>query len=102
MKLDGCMTKSQTVYCAEENLYLSYHLSSHNGVGGRTVYDMMLEQMQGAEYVCCRLGDIATSYEMAERILELFVKETVTPITAQDILEELLSTEAFLYGDERE
>ena len=101
MKLDGCAKMSRAVYCVEEQLYLSYHLLAHNGPGGRTVYDLMLEGMQGAEYDGCLLCDIATSLSMAEHILELFVKETVTPVTAQDILEELLSTEAFLYGEEK-
>ena len=99
MKLDGCMTKSKTVYVKEEDLYLSYHLSSHSGAQGRTEYDLMLEGMQGSEYACCRFCDIATSLAMAEAIFELFALETVTPITAGDILEQLLSDNAFLYGE---
>lgn len=99
MKLDGCMTKSKTVYFAEEDLYLSYHLSSHSGAQGRTEYDLMLESMQGSAYDSCCLLDIAACCEMAQRIFWLFVTEAVTPITAKDILEELLSCEDFLYGE---
>lgn len=100
MKLDGCMTKSKTVYCAEEGIHLSYFLSCHNGAGGRTVYDLTIEQMGSGGYEDCRLCDIATSLAMAERIWLLFTEETVTPMTAQDILEQLLSDAVFLYAED--
>ncbi len=100
MKQDDCMTRSQTVYCAEQRLYLSYHLTLSHPTGARAVYDLTVEQMGAGGYENCRLCDIAAEQSMAVRIWHLFVKERVTPITAEDIMEQLLSDEAFLYAEE--
>ena len=99
MKQDGSICKSETVYCAEERLYLSYHLTVTRTEEGGSAYDLTVEQMGTGGHEHCRLCDIAFDRQSAERLWRLFAKERVTPITAEDVMEGLLSDEAFLYAE---
>ncbi|MBE6671978.1 MAG: hypothetical protein E7599_00445 [Ruminococcaceae bacterium] len=100
MKLDGILHREQTVYLPEEDSTLRYRMSAA-WEQGRTVYCLWIALWCAGEREECFLYDIATSYAMAERIWVLFTEGLVTPITAQDILEQLLSDAAFLYADEK-
>ena len=100
MKLDGNLSKKKTIYCEEQDLYLYYCLSARVLEERRTAYDLWIEQRVKNERESCFFCDIATSLSMAQRIWDLFTEGCVTPITAQDILEELLSDGAFLYADD--
>ena len=101
MKIDGSVYREKTVYLSEENICLRYYLYtslSHDGTG-RRLYHMEITLTSILEKECCSLQDIATSLGMAERIWDLFTRELVTPVTAQDILEQLLSQTSFLYEE---
>ena len=98
MKLDGVYRRESEIYVKEEDLYLFYRMRQRTDADGRICYDLEIAQRCGKEESECRLCDVATSCSMAERIWELFVKGLVTPETAQDILEELLSDVCFVWG----
>lgn len=94
MKLDGVLHYEKTVYLPEENIELTYRMFSSCGK-----YCLWILLVDGIEKEECHLFDVATSFSMARRLWHLFTDELVTPITAQDILEQLLSDPAFLYAE---
>ena len=98
MKLDGMTHCEKTVYLPIENIELTYRMFS-SCESGRTIYCLWIVLTERGEKEECFLWDVATTFAMAKRIWHLFTDELVTPITAEDILEQLLSDPAFLYAD---
>ena len=85
----------------EEKLRVHY-LMYATAISERMVYDLEIRVIDPSGWDECTLCDVATSERMARRIWQIFTEETVMPITAEDILEQLLSDAAFLYFDEFE
>ena len=99
MKLDGIVHYEKTVNIVEEAVVLSYRMFECEAESSRKIYCLMIELISPNEYDECTLQDIALSEKMAMRIWRLFIEQTVTPCTAADILEDLLSDWLFLYAD---
>ena len=97
MKLDGIWHMEQKRYVSRDDLTLYYRMMAHH-VEKRTIYSLSVELFMQGEREECFLWDVAADREMAERIFVLFTEGLVTPVTAGDIMEELLSDAAFLYG----
>ena len=103
MKNDGKVPRSvrceKRIAIPPEKIRMHY-LMYATETDERTVYDLEIRVIDPSGWDECTLYDIATSEKMALRIWRMFTDGTVMPITAQDILEELLSDAAFLYDDE--
>ena len=101
MKIDGILRYEQSVYVEQENLLLAYlmYTEQDGEQNGRTVYCLEILAHGADGMQSCRLYDVATSPAMAQRIWRLFTEELVTPVTAADIMEQLLSDADFLYAD---
>lgn len=97
MKLDGIFHLEQRIYVPSDDLTLNYRMMEHPA-DKRTVYSLSVELSMKGEREECFLWDVAADREMAERIFLIFTEGLVTPVTAGDIMEELLSDAAFLYG----
>ena len=98
MKIDGIQDRELTVYVAEAHLYLTYRMFVEwSYAEKRHVYDLVICLDGETDAQSCYYHDVAVSYAMAQRIWDLFTTGLVTPVTAGDILEELLSDANFLY-----
>ena len=98
MKLDGALCYEKSVYVSAQDLQLDYRMLSLQQ-DGREIYCLSIVLIEGEERESCLLWDVATCHSMAKRIWQLFTEGLVTPVTAQDIMEQLLSDRDFLYAD---
>ena len=102
MKNDGKVPRQvryeKRISMPQEKIRMHY-LMYATAMKERTVYDLEIRVIDPSGWDECALYDVATSGRMALRIWKIFTEETVMPITAQDILEELLSDAAFLYDE---
>ncbi len=87
------------LYIPEANLRVHYLMYAIEGKD-RTVYDLEIRAIDSSGWDECSLRDVAVSSDMAKRIWLIFTRELVMPVTAEDILAELLSDAEFLYNDE--
>jgi len=98
MKQENIIRYEKRIYVPEAELHLQYYLYTNPaGDGsGRRIYDLEILGMDPTGRDVCFISDIATSSSMAEKIWRVFTDELVTPITAEDILADLLSDKSFL------
>lgn len=99
MKLDGALYREKTVSLLEEEIELRYRMYSQP-LQDRLAYCLVVDLADTEGVQECFLFDIAVSFSMADRIWTLFTEGLVTPMTAEDILADLLSDRDFLYADE--
>ena len=97
MKLDGILHYDKMVYVASERLWLSYRMFKRDETTCSS-YCLSIALIGDDEYDECILWDITSSLDVAQRLWILFTEELVTPCTAADVLEDLLSDFDFLYG----
>ena len=101
MKLDGVLYNEKTVYVPQEKIRISYSMFEYKAADDpfRSCFGLAILLDGLHETQECTLFDIATSQKMAMRIWDLFTEGLVTPCTAKDIMEELLSDASFLWEE---
>lgn len=86
----------EDVRCVDD-LRLAYRLTRRRR-DGRMTYDLTLMLVQGLAREACTLQDIAPSEEKARMVYVLFCDELVTPMHAEDIMAEMLSSREYLWA----
>lgn len=75
---------------ASEELFLDYTLSKRRAKGGLVLYSLLIEETQAGKGEFVFLDALTDDEKQARELFTLFAKETVTPCTAEDILQEIL------------
>ncbi len=75
---------------AGEELFLDYTLSKRSAKDGLVLYSLLIEETLGERSEFIFLDDLTDDEKQARELFLLFSEETVTPCTAEDVLNEIV------------
>lgn len=88
MERESVMEKRRVT--VNDDLILEYSLSKRLGTNGLILYSLLIEESLNGACEFVFLDALTAEEEEAKALFHLFVRETVTPCTAEDLVHEIL------------